>query len=264
MGRGPAVVLIHGQGGSWRWWLRTLPALAAHSRVVAVDLPGFGESDRIGTEDVFGEHVATVVGLLDHLGLSEAVLVGHSMGGLVSLRAACDHPDRVSGLLLTNAGGAALSALRLRFIVTGLRVFNTVFAVPWVAGAVARRGWLRSALFAAAVHDRRTLSTALAMQIVPGMASPGYVESLEAAARAASQVTPEAVTCASLVVWGERDRILPVSLGRSLAQTIPDARFVGLADVGHCAMIEAPERFSRLVGDFLRDAAGGRAAPGEP
>ncbi|MFY1621025.1 alpha/beta fold hydrolase, partial [Micromonospora sp. WMMD736] len=178
LGRGPAVILIHGQGGSWRWWLRTLPLLAEHGRIIAVDLPGFGESERIGAGDVFGEHVATVIGLLDHLGLSEAVVVGHSMGGLVSLRVACDHPDRVSGLLLTNAGGATLSAPRLRFIVTGLRIFNTAFAVPWVARTVARRRWLRSALFFAAVHDRRTLTTALAMQIIPGMASPGYVETL--------------------------------------------------------------------------------------
>lgn len=264
IGSGPAVILIHGQGGSWQWWLRILPTVARHGRIIAVDLAGFGESDPIDTDDVFDEHVATIIGLLDHLGLAEAIIVGHSMGGLISLQVACDHPERVSGLLLTNAGGAKISAHRLWLIVTGLRVFNIVFAIPWVPRVVAKSRWLRSALLAAAVHDRRSLSTALATEIIPRMAAPGFMRSLEAAAAAVNQVTPQAVTCPSLIVWGTQDRILPLSAGRSLASTIPDARFVPLEDVGHCAMVEAPDRFSQLLADFLRDPLNGRPVGDEP
>jgi pimeloyl-ACP methyl ester carboxylesterase len=60
-GSGPVTIFIHGQGGSWEWWLRTVPTLARHGRVIAVDLPGFGGSDPIHAGDVFDEHVATIV-----------------------------------------------------------------------------------------------------------------------------------------------------------------------------------------------------------
>ena len=252
IGSGPAAVLVHGQGGSWQWWLRVLPIVSAHHRVIAVDLPGFGGSDPIAAGDVFSEHVATVIGLLDHLGLADAIIAGHSMGGLVALQVACDKPDRVAGLMLIDAGGANISAARLALIVTGLRAFSRIFAIPWIPRVVARTRYLRSALMSLAIHKPGRLSTSLAMEILPRMAAPGFVQSLHAAAIAVNQVTPQAVTCPSLIVWGVRDRILPVSTGRVLASKIPDARFVPLDNVGHCVMVEAAEEFSQLLIDFTQ------------
>jgi pimeloyl-ACP methyl ester carboxylesterase len=253
IGNGPAVVLIHGQGGSWQWWLRILPVVSAHRRVIAMDLPGFGGSDPIAAGDVFTEHVATIIGLLDHLGLADAIVAGHSMGGLVALQVACGHPDRVAGLMLIDAGGANISAARLALIVTGLRAFSRIFAIPWVPRVVARKRYLRSAFMALALHDPRTLSTSLALEILPRMAAPGFVQSLRAAAAAVNHVTPQSVTCPSLIVWGARDRILPVSTGHVLASKIPDARFVPLENVGHCVMVEAADQFSQLLIDFTQD-----------
>jgi pimeloyl-ACP methyl ester carboxylesterase len=252
IGRGPAVVLVHGQGGSWRWWLRVMPAMAVDARVIALDLAGFGESDPVVDGDVFDEQVKTVVGLLDHLGFARAIVVGHSMGGLVSLRVACDHPDRLRGLALVDAGGGNIGPRRLALIVVAFRIFNVLFARRWVAHLITRNRWLRAALLALAVADPRSVSTALAVEIIPRMASPGFTSSLEAAAKAVRQMTPEDVSCPSLVVWGARDRILPVSSGRKLALRIPDARFVPLNGVGHCPMVEAPDRLSRLLSDFVR------------
>ena len=252
IGNGRPVILIHGQGGSWQWWMRIMPIVSAHRRVIAVDLPGFGGSDPIATGDVFTEHVATIIGLLDHLGLADAIIAGHSMGGLVALQVACDHPDRVARLMLIDAGGANISAKRLALIVTGLRAFSRIFAIPWVPRVVARRRSLRTALMALALHHPGALSTSLAMEILPRMAAPGFVQSLSAAAIAVNQVTPQAVTCPSLIVWGSRDRILPVSTGYVLASKIPDARFVPLDNVGHCVMVEAAEQFSQLLIDFTQ------------
>jgi pimeloyl-ACP methyl ester carboxylesterase len=265
VGSGPAVVLIHGQGGSWRFWLRVIPKMAGRGRIIAVDLPGFGESEPIAAEhDVFGELVAAVADLLDHLGLAKATIVGHSMGGLVSLQLACDHPQRVSGLLLTNAGGANISPGRLRWILTALRVFNAVFSIPWVPRVVARTRWLRALLFAAGVNDRRTFSKPLATEILPRMAAPGFMQSLEAAGVAVNHVRPQDVTCPCLVVWGAKDRILPLSTSHSLVAKIPDARLVLLESVGHCPMIEVPDQFSQLLADFARDPINGRPEGEKP
>jgi pimeloyl-ACP methyl ester carboxylesterase len=258
LGSGPTVLLIHGQGGSWEWWLRVLPTMAAKTRIIALDLAGFGESEPILGGDVFDEHVATAIDLLDQLGVTKATIVGHSMGGLVSLQIACLHPDRVSGLALVNGGGVAISPRRLALIVAGLRAFNAVIRKRRVADAVARNSALRTALHAAAVADRRSVSTALALEIVPHMGAPGFVASLEAAAAAVYRVSADNVASPSLVIWGTRDRILPLWAGRRLATEIPDASFVTLEGVGHCPMIETPEVLSRLITDFAHDPLNGR------
>jgi pimeloyl-ACP methyl ester carboxylesterase len=96
------------------------------------------------------------------------------------------------------------------------------------------------------------------------MAAPGFMQSLVAAAAAVNRVTPHAVSCPSLIVWGIRDRILPLSAGHSLASMIPDARFVPIENAGHCPMIEAPDRFSQLLAEFLRDPSNGRPLGDEP
>jgi pimeloyl-ACP methyl ester carboxylesterase len=259
IGSGPAVVLIHGQGGCWQWWLRVIPTIAGHGRIIAVDLAGFGESEPIAAnQDVFGEQVSTIVALLDHLGLAKSMIVGHSMGGLVSLQVASDFPRRVSGLLLVDAGGANISPDRLRWILAVLRIFNALFSIPWVPRVVAQTPPLRALFFAAGVHKWRTLSEPLARAILPRMAAPGFVQSLEAAAAAVNHVRPQDITCPCLVVWGARDRILPASTGRTLASKIPDGPFVALEAVGHCPMIETPDQFAGLLTDFLRDPLNGR------
>lgn len=259
MGTGPAVVLVHGQGGCWQWWLRVIPTVAKHGRIIALDLAGFGESEPMSaTDDVFTEHVASVIGLLDHLGLVKAVIVGHSMGGLVSLQVACDHPARVLGLLLTDAGGANISPGRLQWILAVLRVFNAIFSVSWVPRVVAETRWLRAPLFTAAVHNWRTLSKPMALELLPRLSAPGFMQSLKAAAVAVNHVAPQAVTSPCLVVWGNRDRILPLSTGHSLVSKMPDARLVTLEAVGHCPMIEAPGQFSELLAEFAHDPINGR------
>ncbi|MUL65972.1 hypothetical protein BOO86_15960 [Mycobacterium sp. CBMA 234] len=265
VGSGPAVVLIHGQGGCWKWWLRQLPTLATQARTIALDLPGFGKSDPVATgDDVFAEHIASIIGLLDHLGLARAIIVGHSMGGVVALQLACDHPERVSGLLMTNAGGANITPGRLKWILVVLRLFNAVFSVPWVPRVVARNRLLRSILFSAGIYDRRTLTEPLASEILPEMAAPGFQQSLEAAAIAVNHVTPQLVTQPCLIVWGMKDRILPPMAGYELLSQIPDARLVPVHNVGHCPMIEVPARFNELLAHFARDPAHGRPGPAKP
>jgi pimeloyl-ACP methyl ester carboxylesterase len=255
VGSGPVLVLVHGQGGSWAWWLRVLLPMAEEFRVIALDLPGFGASDPIGSGDVIAEQVATLKGLLDHLQLAKAVIVGHSMGGLSTIEMACIHPERVSALVLVDAGGAPIGARRLAWIIRGFRVFNVLFKPTWVGQSVVRTPWLRSAFFSSAVADPRTISAELASRIVPQMASHGFITTLRAAAVAVGEVTVETVPCSTLVIWGARDRILPVDDGRKLASRIPDARFLTLPDVGHCPMLEVPSTFSRLVVDFASDPA---------
>jgi pimeloyl-ACP methyl ester carboxylesterase len=254
VGAGRPVVLVHGQGGAWQWWLRVMPAVAHHTRVIALDLAGFGASEPVATGDVFEEQVATVIGVLDELRLAKATIVGHSMGGLVSLKVACDHPDRVDGLVLIDSGSNIMGPARLRAILLGFRLFDWVFGFAAVPRAIARWGFLRAVFFALAVANPRCITRSLASQLVPRMAAPGFIAGMEAAGKAVAEATPEAVRCPALVLWGSADRIVPLSSGRQLAEAIPHAGLVVLDDVAHCAMLEKPDETATLIADFVRDA----------
>src|SRR5690349_15336436 len=104
-GDGPALVLLHGLGGTWRNWLPNIPALAAHHRVIAPDLPGSGASDRYGGPVTIERYTDTIIELLDALGIEQATFAGNSMGGLLTIETAVRHPDRVSAAVLVASGG---------------------------------------------------------------------------------------------------------------------------------------------------------------
>jgi pimeloyl-ACP methyl ester carboxylesterase len=260
VGTGRPVVLVHGQGGAWQWWLRVIPALACHTRVIALDLAGFGASEPVATGDVFEEQVATVIGVLDELRLARATIVGHSMGGLVSLKVACDHARRVDGLMLIDSGSNTIGPARLRAILLGFRVFDWVFGFSAVPRAIARWRYLRAVFFALAVAQPRCITRSLANELVPRMAAPGFIAGMVAAGKAVAEATPEAVRSPALVLWGRGDRIVPLSSGRELAEAIPHARLVVLDDVAHCAMIEKPAETAALIVDFARNPRADRAA----
>lgn len=253
VGAGRPVVLVHGQGAAWQWWLRVIPAVAPHARVIALDLAGFGASEPVAAGDVFEEQVATVIGILDELRLARATIVGHSMGGLVSLKVACDHPSRLDGLMLIDSGSNIMGPARLQAILLGFRLFDWVFRFPAVPRAISRWRYLRTAFFALAVAEPRCITRALANELVPRMAAPGFIAGMQAAGKAVAKATPDAVRSPALVLWGRGDRIVPLSSGRQLADAIPHARLVVFDDVAHCAMLERPAETAALIADFARD-----------
>src|SRR6202012_5254443 len=103
-GTGPALVLLHGMASSWQWWLENIPALAQQHRVIAVDLPGFGESEPLPAPAEMATHARTVLDLLTQLGIESATFAGHSMGGLVAIETFKAEPGRVRNLILVDSG----------------------------------------------------------------------------------------------------------------------------------------------------------------
>lgn len=251
VGHGPVILLLHGLGGSWQTWLENIPVLASDHRVIAVDLPGFGSSEEIPKPAEMSTHVDTLIALLGQLEIDQAVVVGHSMGGLISLAMAARHPQQVRGLVLVSAGGIKLGPARLAMIVGGFSIFNAMFGIRGVPVAFAQRPRLRRALLSPALDDWRSLSPSLASEIVPLMRAPGFGPAVRGAARAVNMTDPADVRCPTLIIWGRNDRILPVAGAQELAAAMPDASLVVLEDVGHCAMFERPDEFNWAVLDFM-------------
>ena len=221
-GEGRPVVLVHGLAGSTRWWGRNVGPLAECCRVYTVDLIGFGGS-RSGRRFVLDEAATVLAEWMDHLGLPCATFVGHSMGGLVVTHLALQHPERVERLVLVDAAAfpIALRPLaRLPSLVLALRHLP-LSLLPTIIADTLRAG-LRTLWTALAALRRHTLERELAKVQAP-----------------------------TLVVWGERDTVVPLDNGRRLAATLPDARLVTLPGVGHNAMWEGAADFNRVVLDFL-------------
>jgi len=239
VGRGSAVLLLHAGIADRRMWDGQVAAWSAQRQVVRLDFRGFGET-RSGPGRV--AHHADAVAVLDAAGMSEAVVIGASMGGAVAADLVLTYPERVSGLVLS---GSALNGAEF----TDAATFD-----GWRdAGAAAEGGEFgRAAELEAAmwVPD----ATADVRRLVVEMLLPTYQREEpdeepvpDAAERLAEIGVP------TLVIVGERDRPDILRFADRLAAEIASARLLRLPGVGHLTNLEAPEPFNAAVAEFFAE-----------
>jgi pimeloyl-ACP methyl ester carboxylesterase len=250
-GTGPALVLLHGMAASWQWWLENIPTLAQHHRVIAVDLPGFGQSEQLPAPAEMSTHARTVLDLLGQLDIESATVSGHSMGGLVAIEMFAADPLRVRNLILVDSGGVPMSERRLAVILVALRICTGILRRRFVRRALATKLWARRLALRAAFRDPRVMSPELAAETMPIFGGPGSVDAVAAAGRAVHATVPESITRPVLLVWGERDVIAPPWCAHQMHDKLPDSELAVFAGAGHTPMIEFPDQFNDLVLRFI-------------
>jgi len=225
-GRGPALILLHGLGSSIYTWADVIPALAQDHDVVAADLPGFGGSD-VPDELASSVYPATVLGLLDRLGISRATLVGNSLGGAVAVVLAARHPERVRRLVLIDSAGYNLEPSKRPMI---LRLVG-------------------SAPVAAALDAPEKVEEYLAP-----LARPGATDAVRSLINDRSGFGLPAlvseVRVPTLIVWGRNDRWVPLADADRFAAAIPGSRKVVLEECGHVPQEERPAEIVHLLEEF--------------
>jgi pimeloyl-ACP methyl ester carboxylesterase len=255
------LVFVHGLSGSWPNWLEQLPAFAAERRVVTLDLPGFGYSPMPDEQISIAGYARLLDRLLGELGIDAAAVVGNSMGGFIGAELAIAFPQRVERLVLVSAAGISTTSQaqpRTARVVPALRRLETVLAASgaWVASksdTVARRPRLRRALLNIVTRHPDRLPAPLAAEQLRGAGKPGFLQGLQAVLDYdISERLPE-IACPTLIVWGDRDRLITVRDADVFAELIPDSRKVIFKDTGHMSMLERPAAFNALLRDFLAD-----------
>ena len=258
IGDGPAVVFLHGLSGCWQNWLQNIPPLAADHRVIALDLPGFGESPMPADPISVSAYARLVVELLDELGVNDATIVGNSMGGFIGCEMAIRFPARVRRLVLV-AAAAGLSLRHMRHErKRGLRARSEnilFFGLGRLAArtdlVVRSRRLRRAMLLLVAAHAERLPGPLIAEQ-AHGAGKPGFDDALEAMTAYPIRDRLGEIRCPALIVWGEEDRLVPVRDAAEFEWLILDARKVLYPDTGHMVMLEQPERFNADVRAFIK------------
>jgi pimeloyl-ACP methyl ester carboxylesterase len=221
-GSGHPAVLVHGLGGSWRWWKPVVEPLAERMRIYLVDLPGFGSAR--GRPFVLGDAHAYMRALLEEVGLERVSLIGHSLGGVVCARLAALWPDLVESLVLVAPAGL-LDRQR-----------PSQYALPIAAALRHARPRFLMVAGGDSLRAGPLMVYRAGRQLLGDDALRGQLSSIQAP---------------TLLVWGERDPMVLPQLAGEYQRAITGAELVILAGAGHVPMSEQPHDFAAAVLDFL-------------
>jgi pimeloyl-ACP methyl ester carboxylesterase len=267
LGSGPPLVFVHGLGGSWTNWLENICEFADDHRVVALDLPGFGASDTPREKITIPGYAALLDALCSRLGIAGASFVGSSMGGLVCADLALRTPQRVERLCLTSAAGLSIDKLPIEHALRALAPLERVIAfygglIAARAPLLASRRRLRKLVLLLVVAHPDRLPPPLVAELIAGAGRPALLPGLRAISEYPIRDRLAEIACPTLIVWGERDRLVPVADASEFERLIPRARKIVYPDTGHLPMLERPACFNEDLRAFLEEGPGERAAVG--
>jgi pimeloyl-ACP methyl ester carboxylesterase len=248
-GRGPALVLLHGLASSIYTWADVIPALAQDHDVIALDFPGFGGSD-LPADVAPALYPATVLALMDRLGISKATLVGNSLGAGVGVVVAARHPTRVHRLVLIDSAGFNLAPSRRPLV---LRAMATAPVAAALELLPIRRLTLTAAL-RQIFHDRTRVTPEKVEEYLAPLSRPGAIGTMRLLLqRQAGFGLPELVSevrVPTLVVWGRQDQWIPVADADLFVSAISGSRKVVLEECGHVPQEERPAEVVHLLQEF--------------
>ena len=222
-GKGEPLVLLHGLAGSRAWWVRNVGVLSRHYTVYLLDLPGFGAMRRYRNRFSVAGAAGWLGDLLNALHLGRVSLIGHSMGGLIAAIFAARWPERLNKMVLAAPSiGLTRKAVTAFLIPLAIESFSVHprFA-PTLVWDTARAG---------AFTLLRATRELLNMNIERELAQ---------------------ITTPCLLVWGQRDLLVPVALGGILQSKIRESRLCILPGAGHIVMYDRPGQFNGAVLEFL-------------
>ena len=259
---GQAIFLIHGSNSSLQTWEPLVALLGEKYRLISLDLFGHGLTGPNPTGSYDTEsHIAEAVKVLDAVGVDQAYWVGNSMGGWLTWRAGLSVPERTAGLALIDASGAQVEE-------KGQVYLGARLAQSWIGQMllpeITPRFLVKSSLEESVARPER-LSEELVDRYWELLRFPGNRQASLDRARTPRQ--PEkwadvgSLEMPVLLLWGEQDKVIPVSHAKAFASAIPETKLIIYPDVGHLPMEETPEQVARDIDDWIESLAAEAVAP---
>ena len=256
VGAGPPVILIHGFGGSMWQWEQQQHALSQHFRVLTLDLPGAGLSDKPEIDYRPDQMLDFFVGFMDAVKIPQATLAGNSMGAGLAIGMTLAHPARVAKLVLID--GLPQHVMEKLTSPSVRRALETS-APSWL---VSFCNWLFGGLMVESVlkeivHDPALLTPAVIERSNRNRQRPGIIKPILSVRENlplwesgfATQIAE--ITHPTLVIWGEEDRVFPIAVGEELHQTIKGSRFIRIPAAGHIPQWERPDLVNQELITFI-------------
>lgn len=238
------MLFLHGWLGSWRYWYPTIKVVADHFRTYSLDFWGFGDSRRKNIRESIQNYSEQVVRFLDELGIDRIPLVGHSMGGMVALKTAIDHPDRIACVTTVGAPvqGSSLSWL---LKLTDIEIFANAFAHwPWLRRSLFRffLGESRDSSIHEVIDDSLKSSANTLRSAVSSMLRTDLCHELS------SLYVP------TLVIHGSLDDIVDSDQVELFVDN-PAVRVVRMPHSRHFPFLDEPEFFNTTLLQFLKESS---------
>jgi pimeloyl-ACP methyl ester carboxylesterase len=245
-GAGPAVLFCHGAGSNAATWWQQLPAFSQRHSCFTMDIRCFGRSAAPVEEFSLDVFVEDVLAILQREEVERVVLVGQSLGGMIGLRLALRHPDRVAAFVgcdtsLAIEHPALLEIMRQRQITHRAHTIEQRSLGAWFL----REHPDKAALYAQINHfnpSAHSIPPAQWGEALAGALGPGKLVPMEDLRR---------VACPTLLLVGSEDPIVPVEVMREVAGLVPDSEVVVVPDAGHSTYFEKPSEFNAHVLDFI-------------
>jgi pimeloyl-ACP methyl ester carboxylesterase len=257
-GSGPLIVLVHGITSSSATWERVMPALAERYTVMAPDLLGHGQSAKPRGDYSLGAYASGLRDLLIALGHERATFVGHSLGGGVAMQLSYQFPELCERLALVDSGGLGreVSLLLRSATLPGSEFVLPLLAQPQLLNAGRSVGRLLNGLGIGVRTDIDQLARGHA-SLADREAREAFVHTLRSIVDPGGQRVSAtdrlylAENMPFLIIWGGRDKIIPVAHGRAAHRQVPGSRFEEFPDSGHFPQLDEPERFVETVTGFI-------------
>jgi pimeloyl-ACP methyl ester carboxylesterase len=258
-GDGPVLLLLHGIANSSATWEGVAPDLSKHFTLIAPDMLGHGESATPRGDYSLGAHATAARDVLTALGIERATVVGHSLGGGVAMQFAYQFPERCERMVLVSSGGLGRD---VHLVLRAAALPGAEYVLPALTSAgligVGRRaGGLLRRLRLAPSGDVQILAQGFA-----SLDNTGSRQAFLHTVRSVIEPSGQRVSAhdrlalagllPSLIVWGEKDSIIPVAHGAAAHEAMPGSRFEVFPDAGHMPHADDPQRFAAVLTDFCQ------------
>jgi 2-hydroxy-6-oxonona-2,4-dienedioate hydrolase len=261
-GSGDPLVLVHGAGpgaSGWSGWRETIPVLAKHYHVYAIDTLGFGYTDK-PTNIVYSDQASVdhLAGFLDVMCLDRIFLCGNSRGAYIAAKYMVDHPDRVRRLAMVSSGSlaSAMGLDRRPDQMGGVKILEAFDGTP-----EGMRNFMKVIVSDTSKITDDLIASRMKIATLPGH---DYARKSQNEYRKSLKTNPNEqqrfdlrhrlpkITIPMLLVWGAKDTFAPAALADDLLQALPNVKIVKLENSGHQAQNDESERFNEMVTEFFR------------